>query len=429
MAELTPSVAYGRSLILNPPARAWNDAGDKKSGGAYSHDPRELSAQALYELSSMLLALVDLAQSGAFGVAVIHDEAETLAAGTLVRVTTYDDTNGAYHVTPAQADAAGTLAALALAADLAPDTVGQAYAVGVVGDLDTSGAAAVGAVAYLSGDTAGALAWSAGDYPQPVGIVTYKDATAGEVAFALPGLSPWRNILSALADVDLSGLADGDMLIWNATAKMFQPTAPTDTDEKVAANADDETPGYLADKVDNATIIVNEGDKIQVGTIGDAQFDEEDPLDWSKVDTTDAEPADVGAAAASHEHAATDLTSGNLAVARAWLESLVELTGNPTLDSTAHAKTYYNGTSTRKDPTLPDAVAGLRIRFMVLHSDGIRITAASGDRIRYGNDVTTADTGYVQSGSNNGHVIELVAVDSTNWVVVGAVGTWTLTAS
>jgi hypothetical protein len=65
---------------------------------------------------------------------------------------------------------------------------------------------------------------------------------------------------------------------------------------------------------------------------------------------------------------------------------------------------------------------------MALHSDGVRIVAAAGDRIRYAADVTTADTGYLQ-GTATGNVVELVAVDTTNWIVISAVGSWTLTAS
>lgn len=51
-----------------------------------------------------------------------------------------------------------------------------------------------------------------------------------------------------LTDVDMTGLADGNMPIWDADTSKWIPGTPTDTDEKVKYDASDPTAGYVADK-------------------------------------------------------------------------------------------------------------------------------------------------------------------------------------
>jgi hypothetical protein len=54
---------------------------------------------------------------------------------------------------------------------------------------------------------------------------------------------------SSLTDVNMTGLADGNMPIWDADTNKWIPGTPTDTDEKVKLNASDPTAGYLDDKI------------------------------------------------------------------------------------------------------------------------------------------------------------------------------------
>jgi len=108
-----------------------------------------------------------------------------LTKGTLVAFDGYDTTLAA--VTVVAADANNDLPADAvLSEDIDDDEAGIAYAAGVVNGLDTSGASAVGAKAYLS-TTAGEFTWSApattGDIIQVVGRCTIKDASAGAIVF------------------------------------------------------------------------------------------------------------------------------------------------------------------------------------------------------------------------------------------------------
>jgi hypothetical protein len=54
---------------------------------------------------------------------------------------------------------------------------------------------------------------------------------------------------ASLTDVNMTGLVDGNMPIWDATSSKWIPGTPTDTDEKVKLNASDPTAGYLDDKI------------------------------------------------------------------------------------------------------------------------------------------------------------------------------------
>jgi hypothetical protein len=66
--------------------------------------------------------------------------------------------------------------------------------------------------------------------------------------------------LAGLTDVNLTGLADGNMLIWNQATLKWIVAIPTDTDEKVKYDAGDLTAGYLADKfVAGTGITLTEG--------------------------------------------------------------------------------------------------------------------------------------------------------------------------
>jgi hypothetical protein len=84
-----------------------------------------------------------------------------------------------------------------------------------------------------------------------------------------------------------------------------------------------------------------------------------------------------------------------------------------------------SGASAQVEFTLPTAAAGLTYTFYAIDSDGIKITAASGDTIRVSTEVTIA-AGSIESTAV-GDSLTIVALDDTQWVVInGFIGTWTV---
>lgn len=73
--------------------------------------------------------------------------------------------------------------------------------------------------------------------------------------------------------------------------------------------------------------------------------------------------------------------------------------------------------------TLPTAVAGYEYTYVVQDTDGIRVTAASGDTIRIAGTVTAA-AGYVENATIGG-TLTLVSINATEWLAVASQGTWT----
>lgn len=72
--------------------------------------------------------------------------------------------------------------------------------------------------------------------------------------------------------------------------------------------------------------------------------------------------------------------------------------------------------------TLPTAAAGLTFTFIVQDTDGMRITANTGDTIQLGTNVT-ASAGYIQS-TVKANLVILTAINATEWIGL-AYGTWT----
>lgn len=82
------------------------------------------------------------------------------------------------------------------------------------------------------------------------------------------------------------------------------------------------------------------------------------------------------------------------------------------------------GTTAKNYQTLPSAAAGLRAPFFCQDSDGMRVTAATGDTIRL-RSLVTAAAGYVET-TTIGASLNLVAINATEWVPEGSFsGTWT----
>jgi len=238
-------------------------------------------------------------------------------------------------------------------------------------------------------------------------------------------------VKTALLDVNLTGVSDGDMLIWNATAGEWQPATPTDTDEKVKLNAEDETAGYLDDKIDGATI-VDGASGLEVGTIGNTQFDSEDPLKWVNIDPSGASPGDVGAAAASHNHSAGDLTSGNLALTRAPLPVQEAHTADDTLTHAADAGVLHTnaGATEEVELTMPNAAAGVGpFHFACLDTDGIKVRMPGTFKVRKGSTESSAG-GYIASTAVGSTLSLVPAYDAAAtawiWLAMSGEGTWSV---
>lgn len=71
---------------------------------------------------------------------------------------------------------------------------------------------------------------------------------------------------------------------------------------------------------------------------------------------------------------------------------------------------------------LPTAVANYVYTFIVQDADGINITAAAADTIRFGGTVT-ATAGTISS-TTIGSTITLVAINATEWVATSLIGSW-----
>lgn len=71
---------------------------------------------------------------------------------------------------------------------------------------------------------------------------------------------------------------------------------------------------------------------------------------------------------------------------------------------------------------LPTAVAGYTYTFVVQDADGIDVTAAAGDTIRFAGTVTAA-AGTITS-TTIGSTITLVAINATEWIATSLMGTW-----
>lgn len=162
------------------------------------------------EFQAAINELVGIAQRAGH-VKVANKTGGTLAAGTLVAINGYDATLAAPTVAKADASTA-TPAVFVLSEAILNNAAGIGYAAGVVGGLNTSGASAVGAAAYLSESVAGGFQWSAPTTPgyivQVVGRVTEKSETAGIITFYLGSAS----VISSETMVPADGSVNNDKL-------------------------------------------------------------------------------------------------------------------------------------------------------------------------------------------------------------------------
>ena len=100
--------------------------------------------------------------------------------------------------------------------------------------------------------------------------------------------------------------------------------------------------------------------------------------------------------------------------------------GAPNVITNAFNGTVYTneGSAAMNYHTLPTAARGNRLVFVVQDADGMRIVAATGDTIRIAGSVSAVG-GYIES-TTIGSVVELVAVNATEWVATSSLGAWTV---
>ena len=107
-------------------------------------------------------------------------------------------------------------------------------------------------------------------------------------------------------------------------------------------------------------------------------------------------------------------------------ENVIAATTTRAVLSTESGTTFTNEGATAEVPfNLPTAVAGLRYCFIIQDADGIQVNAAAGDTIRIAGSVS-ATAGLVEA-TTIGNVVELVAINATEWVAKSVIGTWTVT--
>ena len=103
--------------------------------------------------------------------------------------------------------------------------------------------------------------------------------------------------------------------------------------------------------------------------------------------------------------------------------------GSPNTITSAQSGTCFTnaGSTAENYHTLPDAVVGLWYDFSCVDADGIRITAKTGETIRYATTVS-ATAGYIRSNVI-GSTLRLRCVETGKWEACRVVGHWAIDAT
>ena len=174
MALLTPTQAKGENFVSGATAFLQSD----NASDPATANPIEYSAAESDALKSLLKMLLNVASNS--GVRYVENTTGSdIPAATLCYVSGYDETNGAFLVSPATPSHPPTLVTLA---DLPDTEFVVAYQANVSqANLNTSTASAVGVLVYLDPATPGA--WTFAVNALPVGMVLVKDAVVGQISF------------------------------------------------------------------------------------------------------------------------------------------------------------------------------------------------------------------------------------------------------
>jgi hypothetical protein len=430
-------LATGVSLYDDPTGfRAKDNALDNMPGGTYSHLALECSATEVSEWIALWQHLIAVCKAGG-KVPVINKTGSSIPAGP-VSVTGYDSTSGHLKIVLASSK----LASLITTAAIADQAEGSGYITAeFTGSLDLTGVT-IGDPVYLHDDGTYSLTDNSTYATQVIG---YTVDQVNKIQGIIKQPTKFSASFIGTASVDYTKLiadnASGanKMVAMNATGTSltFVDGPPGDITSIVTATGSGLTGGTtsgaatLAVDPDGSTIEVSVGNKVQLKALGimDSHVNASAAIAWSKISKSGAAPGDVGAAATSHNHAGADINSGTIDRARLPGVTIVGMSGDATPATTDKHKNYANLGASLRTVTLPEAAEGEGPFWgYVGHSDGVRFAAAAGDRLRVGANVTTADTGHVDS-TTVGSAIEFIAIDATNWVARTVTGTWAVTAS
>jgi len=106
-------------------------------------------------------------------------------------------------------------------------------------------------------------------------------------------------------------------------------------------------------------------------------------------------------------------------------KTIVPSTAPAVLAATDSGKIYTNeGDTDGVALTLPTAVAGYEFKFIVKVAQTLSVIAGAGDTIRIAASVSAA--GGSISSETIGNAITLVSINTTEWIAVSTVGTWTI---
>lgn len=99
--------------------------------------------------------------------------------------------------------------------------------------------------------------------------------------------------------------------------------------------------------------------------------------------------------------------------------------GSPYEITAIQTGSYFTneGASAKAYLTLPEASQGIIFNFIVSDSDGMRISAQTGDTIRIYSDVAPSG-GYIEC-TDIGSTVSIKAINAIEWIVVSSSGTWT----
>lgn len=117
----------------------------------------------------------------------------------------------------------------------------------------------------------------------------------------------------------------------------------------------------------------------------------------------------------------------NGAVINTTVTAVTGTSGSPqAISSSSSGNVFTNeGVSEKAYVTLPSASQGLNFTFYCQDSDGVNISAASGDTIRING--TASISGGSADTTTVGSLVQLLAINSTEWIDISSHGLWVVT--
>lgn len=295
-------------------------------------------------------------------------------------------------------------------------TAGNALAISVTAPAATTGASQAGKTASItasnavaSTDTAGAAAG---------GSVTI---TAGNAARNTSGNANGGNIT----------LATGSAIGTGTAGCVVLPASGTAAAPAVILGAVTNAGWYRDADVGNYWGYSGSGNASFRLLQAEIQFVSNGVLSWgNQVNSFSGSTSDTGLKRqAAGVVRATDSGSGVGAfLSTRLVEANTAGSGAPNVIVAAESGSIYTneGVTAENYHTLPSAAAGYVFTFVVQDTDGIRITASSGDTIRpIAGTAASASGGFIRCATA-GAFITLIAINSVEWVSIGSSGVWTI---